>query len=128
MPIRLLIVEDHKPTRELIRGYLAQDSRLKVVAETADGREAVTLAEQHRPDIVLMDLVLKGMDGLKATKLIKKSCPATEVIILTNYGFHDLRERAQSSAFLIKQEIPTKLLKVINLLMKGKGGGAERRK
>ncbi len=51
-----------------------------------------------------------------------------EVVILTNYGFEDLGERAPSSAFLLKGEIPTKLLKVINLLMKGKGGDAERRK
>ncbi len=58
MPIRILIVEDHQPTRELIREYLARDSKLNVVAETTDGAEAVALAEQHRPDIVLMDIAL----------------------------------------------------------------------
>lgn len=127
MPIRILIVEDDDATRELIREYIAKDRNLAVVAETVDGAEAVTLAEQHRPDIVLMDLVLRGMDGLKATKRIKKSCPSTEVIILTNWGFQDLKERArespqmvQSSAFLEKREIPTRLLVVINSLMKGR--------
>ena len=58
MPIRILIVEDHQPTQELIREHLARDSKLNVVAETTDGAEAVTLAEQHRPDIVLMDIAL----------------------------------------------------------------------
>jgi len=132
MPIRILIVEDHQPTQELIREHLARDSKLNVVAETTDGAEAVTLAEQHRPDIVLMDIALKGMDGLKATKLIKKSCPTTEVIILTNYPLDDWKERArespqmmQSSAFLNKQEIGKSLLPIINSLMAGKLGESD---
>lgn len=128
MPLRILIAEDHAPTRELIREYLAQEPRLKVIAETADGAEAVTLTEQHHPDLVLMDLVLKGMNGLKATQLIKKLCPTTEVIILTSYEDEDLRERARQSpdlpatAFLSKREIPLRLLWVINSLLKDKEG------
>lgn len=127
MPIRILIVDDDKPTRDLIRDYLARDSNLLVVAEATDGKEGVALAEQYRPDLVLMDLALKGMSGLKATKLIKKSCPDTEVVILTGYEFEDLKDRArespemvQSSAFLSKRQIRTQLLPVINSLMKKK--------
>ena len=123
MPIRILIVEDDGQVRTLIRELLAQESTLEIVAETGDGSEAVTLAKQHRPDIVLMDLSLKGIDGLKATRLIKKSLPSTAVVILTGYGFEDLKERArespqlvQSSAFLGKDEISTRLLAVINSL------------
>lgn len=127
MVIRILIVEDHEPTRELIREYLARDSRLKVVAETADGDEAVTLARQHRPHIVLMDLMIKGISGLKATRLIKKSCPTTDVIILTSYEDEELKERARqspdlpASAFLGKREIPTRLLWVIDSLIRARG-------
>jgi len=123
-----LIVEDDEQTRDLIREYLARDSTLEVVAETADGGEAVALAQQHRPDIVLMDLSLKGPDGLKATKRIKSSCPETEVVILTSYDFEDLKERArespqwvQSSAFLGKHEMSTRLLSVINSLREERG-------
>ncbi|MEE9204942.1 MAG: hypothetical protein V3U08_07975 [Nitrospirales bacterium] len=75
---------------------------------------------------------LKGMDGLKATKLIKKSCPTTEVIILTNNPLDDWKERArespqmvQSSAFLSKQEIGKSLLPIINSLMAGKLGESD---
>ena len=131
MPIQILIVEDHEPTRELIREYLARDSRLKVVAETANGDEAVTLAQQHRPDIVLMDLMIEGISGLKATKLVKKSCPSTDVIILTSYEDEELKERARqspdlpASAFLGKREIPTRLLWVIDSLIKARGSELE---
>jgi NarL family two-component system response regulator LiaR len=127
VPTRILIAEDEQAIRALLREYLASDSTFEIVAETPDGSEAVRLAEQHRPDIVLMDLSLEGMDGLRATKEIKKSCPATEVIILTGYGFEDLKERArespqllQSSAFLGKHQIPTDLLPVMRALAKGR--------
>lgn len=125
MPVQILIVEDHQPTWELIREYLARDPTLQVVAETADGGEAVTLAKQHHPHIVLMDLVLKGMDGLKATKLLKKACPNTHVVLLTNSRFDDLKERAPAAAFLTKREIPTRLLWVIKDLLKAKKEVAE---
>ncbi|MBI4461773.1 MAG: response regulator transcription factor [Acidobacteria bacterium] len=127
MPIRILVVEDHEPTRELIREYLARDSQLEVVAETSDGAEAVTLARQLRPDIVLMDLLLPGMSGRKATLLVKKACPTADVIILTSYAFEDLKQLARETpdmvgcaAFLEKREIPTRLLGVIKSLRRDK--------
>jgi len=86
----------------------------------------VVLAEKHNPDIVLMDLSIEGIDGLKATMLIKKSCPTTDVVILTGYAFDDLQQRAressqwvQSSAFLKKNEISKRLLAVIRSLREG---------
>ncbi len=121
MAIRILIVEDDESTRELLREYLAQDSRLEVVAEVEDGGEAVTLAKKYHPDLVLMDLMLKGMDGLKATKLIKKACPKSEIIILTNLEYEDMRDRYPVWAFLFKREIPTRLLWTISSLIKSKG-------
>lgn len=128
IPARILIVEDDALMRGLLRDHLARSSELEIVAETDSGNEAVTLAEQLRPDIVLMDLSIKGMDGLKATQRIKKSCPDTHVIILTNYALEDLKERAregswvQASAFLAKDEIAKRLLPVISSLMREKGG------
>jgi len=123
MPVRILLVEDDATTRELIREYLKRDPELEIVAETPSGSEAVRLAEQHRPDIVLMDLALKEMDGLKASQRIAKACPATHVVILTNYAFEDLKDRARdmygASAFLAKEEIPTRLLATVRSLAKG---------
>lgn len=132
MPIRILIVEDDEHTRSLIRKYLARDPTLKIVAETPDGKEALILAEQHHPDIVLMDLSIKGIDGLKATRLIKKSCPSADVVIMTNYPFEELKERArespqwvQSSAFLDKLQISTQLLSTIKSLTEHRRRQAE---
>ena len=127
MAIRILIVEDDESTRELIREYLAQDSRLEVVAEVEDGGEAVTLAKKYHPDVVLMDLMLQGMDGLKATKLIKKACPKSEIIILTNLEFEDMRDRYPVWAFLFKREIPKRLLAVISALIRSKGDQTQSR-
>lgn len=133
MPTRILIADDDRGIRGLIREYLAPDPTLEIVAETANGSEAVSLAEQHRPDIVLMDLALQGIDGLKATRLIKKSCPKTDVIILTHYSFEDLKDRArespqlvQSSAFLSKQQMSTQLLPVIKSLIESRSRQDER--
>lgn len=128
MPARILIVEDDVQMRSLLRDHLARSSELEIVAETDSGDEAVTLAEQLRPDIVLMDLSLKGMDGLKANQRIKKSFPDTHVIILTGYAFEDLKERAregpwlQASAVLAKEEISKRLLPLISSLMREKKG------
>ncbi len=127
MAIRILIVEDDESTRELIREYLAQDSRLEVVAEVEDGREAVNLAKQYHPDIVLMDIMLKGEDGLRATKLINKACPNTETIILTNLEYEDMRDRYPVWAFLFKREIPKRLLAVISALIRSKGDQTQSR-
>lgn len=126
MPVRILLVEDDAATRDLIREYLSADRELEIVAETPSGRQAVTLADEHRPDIVLLDLVLQEMDGLKASKQIAKRRPDTHIIILTNYAFDDLKARSRdvygSSAFLDKGEIPTRLLKLIRALVKSGPG------
>lgn len=122
MPVRILLVEDNATTRELIREYLKRDPELEVVTETSSGSEAVRLAEQHQPDIVLMDLALEGMDGLKASQAIARACPGTHIIILTNYAFDELKDRARdmygASAFLSKEAMATKLLPTIHSLKK----------
>lgn len=130
MPTRIMIVDDEPPIRLLIRAYLALDANLTVVAEASTGEEAVALARQHSPEIVLMDFVLPGMSGLKAARIIKKSCPAVRTILLTAYEFDDLRERARenpemvhASAFLSKREIPRRLLPLIQSLVQEGGPG-----
>ena len=93
MATRILVVEDDETTRELILEHLSGESDFEVVAISANGAEALPLVERHRPDVVLMDLSLPGLNGLKATKLIRKKCPNTAVIILSNYELDDLRDR-----------------------------------
>ena len=84
MVIRILIADDHSVVREGLRMFLGRDPELTVVGEAADGEEAVQLARQLRPDLVLMDLLMPVMDGITATLAIRNELPATEVIALTS--------------------------------------------
>jgi NarL family two-component system response regulator LiaR len=83
MTIRLLIVDDHQLVREGLRLLIQTHADLEVVGEAATGKEAVYLAERLRPDVVLMDLLMPGLDGVAATAAIRRQSPTTEVIMLT---------------------------------------------
>jgi NarL family two-component system response regulator LiaR len=84
MSIRILIVDDHGVVRQGIRMYLSLDPELEVVGEATNGVEAVNLARQLKPDVVLMDLLMPEMDGIAATAAIRHELPDTEVIALTS--------------------------------------------
>jgi two-component system, NarL family, response regulator LiaR len=84
MAIRIVIADDHSVVRRGLRMFLAMDPELVVVGEAADGEEAVHLARLLLPDIVLMDLLMPGMDGITATALIRSELPDTEVLALTS--------------------------------------------
>ena len=84
MVIRILIADDHSVVREGLRMFLGRDPELSVVGEAADGEETVQLAQQLRPDVVVMDLLMPVMDGITATAVIRSALPETEVIALTS--------------------------------------------
>ena len=84
MTIRILIADDHSMVRQGLRMFLELDPELEVVGEASNGGEAVHLARQLRPDVVVMDLVMPGMDGIAATKVIRDDLPETEVLALTS--------------------------------------------
>lgn len=84
MPIRVLLVDDHAVVRKGLRTFLAYDPDLEVVGEAADGAEALARARELTPDVVLMDLLMPGMDGIAATAAIRHECPETEVLALTS--------------------------------------------
>lgn len=84
MAIRVLIADDHSVVREGLRMFLGRDPELAVIGEATDGEEAVRLARQLRPDVVLMDLLMPVMDGIAATSAIRSELPETEVIALTS--------------------------------------------
>src|SRR5690242_7575563 len=84
MAIRVLIADDHSVVREGLHRFLERDPELIVVGEAADGAEAVELARQLHPDVVLMDLLMPVMDGIAATSAIRKELPETEVVALTS--------------------------------------------
>ena len=84
-PITVLVVDDHAVVRRGVRGYLETQADIAVVGEAASGEEAVRLAADLVPDVVLMDLVMPEMDGVEATRQIRRASPRTQVVVLTSY-------------------------------------------
>jgi two-component system, NarL family, response regulator LiaR len=84
MTIRILLVDDHTVVRKGLRTFLSYDPDLEVVGEAADGSEALTKARELTPDVVVMDLLMPGMDGIAATAAIRRELPETEVLALTS--------------------------------------------
>ena len=84
MSIRILVVDDHSVVRQGLRMFLSLDPDFEIVGEAEDGAQAVELARQSQPDVVLMDLLMPVMDGIEATAAIRNASPDIEVIALTS--------------------------------------------
>jgi NarL family two-component system response regulator LiaR len=84
-PITVLLVDDHNVVRQGLRAYLDALPNFVVVGEAESGEAAVRLAVEHIPDVVLMDLVMPGMDGVEATRQVKTVSPRTQIVVLTSY-------------------------------------------
>ncbi len=84
-PISIIIVDDHEVVRNGIRAFLETLPEFQVVGEAASGEEAIRLVADLIPDVVLMDLIMPGMDGIETTREVKKISPRTQVVVLTSY-------------------------------------------
>lgn len=83
--ISVVLVDDHQIVRQGVRAFLSTQPDLMVVGDAGTGEEGVALAAQLTPDVVLLDLIMDGMDGVDATRLIKEASPRSQVVILTSY-------------------------------------------
>jgi DNA-binding NarL/FixJ family response regulator len=120
MGVTILIVDDNPRLRALIRRFLVQEPDLHVMGEAANGLDAIRMADQLRPDIILMDLVTPGVNGLEAMRRIKMNHPATKVIITTVHRQNAYLRAAEASgtdAFLIKRTLMTTLVPTIRSLL-----------
>jgi DNA-binding NarL/FixJ family response regulator len=120
---RLLIADDDPRVRQGLKAVFtmlqlahepAHRSEVEIVGEAGNGQEAVALAEQYLPDVVLMDVCMPVMDGLQATSIIKKRWPQMKVVLLTMHSSYRLEASvAGADAFLIKGGSPDDLLKAV---------------
>ncbi len=121
-PIRLLIVDDHAVVRQGLRMLLTQRYGIEVVGEAADGAAAVDLAAHLRPDVILMDLVMPGMDGRAAIAAIRAGNPKARIVVLTSLGGEShmaAAVQAGAAGFLSKDSSPDELVSAIHAVNRG---------
>ena len=122
MPIRILLVDDHSVVRQGLRMFLALDPDLEVIGEATDGTEAVRMARELQPDVVLMDMLMPVMDGVAATAAIRRELPDTEVIALTSVLEDDKvvgAVRAGAIGYLLKDTEADELRRAIKAAADG---------
>jgi DNA-binding NarL/FixJ family response regulator len=122
MAIRILIADDHHVVRRGLVFFLKTQPAIDIVGEARDGKEAVELTMEFQPDIVLMDLEMPNMNGIEATREIKKVCPDVKIMMLTSFSDQDHvipAIEAGASGYQLKDIEPDELVRTIFHLMKG---------
>jgi NarL family two-component system response regulator LiaR len=117
-----LIVDDHAIVRKGIRALLAQVDYIEVIGEAGDGQEAVTLAAELEPDVILMDLVMPGVDGIQAIHQITDQRPEARILVLTSFASDDKvfpAIKAGALGYLLKDSEPADLLRAIQQVHRG---------
>jgi DNA-binding NarL/FixJ family response regulator len=121
-PIRVVLVEDHQIVRQGLRALLEDTDAVEVVAEADNGNDAVEVVTQHRPNVVVMDLNLPGLNGVDATKAIRQAVPETHVLILSMYSTEEhVRPaiRAGAEGYLLKGSGLSDLVAAIKAVSSG---------
>jgi len=124
-PIRILVVDDHPVVRDGIAGLVGIETDMTLVAQAANGREAIQQFRIHRPDVTLMDLQMPEMNGLDALIAIRTEFPDARVVVLTTYegDVHILRAlKAGAQGYLLKNTLHSELLQTIRAVHGGKRG------
>ena len=121
-PIRVLVVDDHAVIRQGLRMLLESRAEIEVIGDCENGREALLVVERSRPDVVLMDVVMPGLNGIEATRQIRKASSGTRVVILS--GFVDEEQimaalRSGASGYLVKNSDVSELVLAIQTVHRG---------
>lgn len=122
-PIRVLIVDDHEIVREGLGTLLSEEATIRVVGQAANGTEAVTLAADLQPDVILMDLVMPELNGIQATRRIRRAGLPSQILVLTTFADDQkVREAIEAGAigYLLKDVLKADLLRAIQAAAQGK--------
>ena len=127
-PIRILLVDDHSIVRQGLRSILSTFEGIVVEGEASSGREAVAVAQQLKPDVVLMDISMPEMTGIQATALIARNVPETKVLALSmheNRTYINQALRAGARGYILKDSAPKELAQAIANVHEGAHAGEE---
>lgn len=122
MTIQILIVDDHTVVREGLATIINAEAEMEVVGEAADAAEAVSLAVEKNPDLVVMDISMPDGDGIEATRRIKQTIPDVGVLILTVHEDKELMQEAiaaGASGYVLKQAIKSQLVHALRTVLRG---------
>ena len=120
--IRVLIADDHAVVRQGLRTFLDLQDDIEVVAEASDGAEALAAAEQHAPDVVLIDLVMPNVDGIEAIRGLRERVPHTRAVVLSSFIDDEKllpAVRAGAAGYLLKDVQPQELVAAIRTVHQG---------
>jgi DNA-binding NarL/FixJ family response regulator len=120
----MMLVEDNLRARQALTAFMSLQTGIKVSAEASNGLEAINLIQGHAPDIVVMDAQMPVMDGLEATKIIKKNWPQIKIVVLTMYpNYQPEAMSAGADAFLVKGCSADEIVSKIHSLSQAKEAG-----
>ena len=121
--VRILLADDHTVVRQGLRKLLEERTDWEVIAEAGDGREAVRLAEQHRPDVAILDVAMPLLNGIEATRQITKRVPGTHVLVLSMHAdeaYVTQILQAGASGYLLKDSADVDLIQAVAAVAQGK--------
>ena len=117
---RVLIVDDHAALRRGVQGILHSFPEWDLCGEAENGQEAVRMAEELRPEVIIMDMSMPVLNGLEATRLIRNSLPATKVLLLTLHSSTELVRsafRAGARGYVLKSDAEQELMRALNVVL-----------
>ena len=123
MPIKVMIVDDHNLVREGLKAVFSQGDEIEVIGEAGSGEEAIEMVDKVKPDVILMDISMPGMNGIQATKLIRDKHPDAKIVILTmldQEGYVYEAIKAGATGYMLKSTSSDELVNAIQTVNEGK--------
>jgi NarL family two-component system response regulator LiaR len=121
-PIRVILIDDHRRVHEAASAILATVADIELVAQGSNGVEAIELCQEHRPDLVLMDVMMPVMDGVAATQAIRQQFPDIRILVLSSFQDHESVHtmlRSGASGYIVKGELTSDLITTIRATHQG---------